>query len=684
MTTHLTEDLQALPVSTPPETGTISWQNTDDTRYTDDQRRVIQHAADILGIPYQTLVSFPRLSQNVLPFPEITPTGTVVQIGNYGGAGTAEEPLYVTVAPAPATTGLLCATHAQSELRTPGESSGSSSDSRPSGQASDFLTPTNSGNDSGDPEEPHLHEPISVDFRTSTAALELSGLDFEWLDFGADNTGLGHVTESLAVSNDSGSLLQFPNDDSFALINNPNLAGNSLPCDSENLDVGRRGTSLQSNDISPDQTTQQATIPGHSWQDAIFGSDTIRDVGGHIGIGSDRANLPPHQSTHFTVHTADQDPPGRRFIGPLPNAGLDQYMGRSGDNDGVETPCSFVYQNRTGSEGSNESTFPAALSTNISFPAHNQHTTEPSSLRPLHRINQAGVQKNAPQKRTVRGPFKTTEERIETSKTRKIGACIRCVNQKLRCVRDPDDPEGECLTCRRVTGPRLLHYPCLRKKMTDTLYVPNKTNPGLCWTKRWKTMEIKEITEWGSSDIKSIMLTQDVGSVVWTIRVRRLVPQDGDSMSRSWLSRSSGARLYHPVAPYGVENMAETGRYLMRRIDEEIDDAINTYVQEEDVLLADTYKMARKYSVEVQSPEESQLLRDIFRLWAMARAQSKPERICGEETLGIEPQLQDPDRHDHGQVPVPPVISAQLTLIIETLIFKPLQLRIRKQMEKLM
>lgn len=53
------------------------------------------------------------------------------------------------------------------------------------------------------------------------------------------------------------------------------------------------------------------------------------------------------------------------------------------------------------------------------------------------------------------------------------------------------------------------------------------------------------------------------------------------------------------------------------------------------------------------------------------------------ETLGIDPQLQDPDRHDYGYVPVPPVISAQITIIAETLFFRPLQTQIIKRLDRL-
>jgi hypothetical protein len=99
-------------------------------------------------------------------------------------------------------------------------------------------------------------------------------------------------------------------------------------------------------------------------------------------------------------------------------------------------------------------------------------------------------------------------------------------------------------------------------------------------------MKVKEITDWASTDVREIVLTQDVGSTKLHLRVRKLVPQDGDSMQRTWLSKTSGIRRYHPVAPYAIESMTETVKYMMDSIDEEMDDVIQEYVHEDNGLLA--------------------------------------------------------------------------------------------------
>ncbi|ROW11781.1 hypothetical protein VPNG_04931 [Cytospora leucostoma] len=93
--------------------------------------------------------------------------------------------------------------------------------------------------------------------------------------------------------------------------------------------------------------------------------------------------------------------------------------------------------------------------------------------------------------------------------------------------------------------------------------------------------------------------------------------------------------------------------------------------------------MARKHSREAESRDERDLIDDILKLWVMARIQTRSERICGSETIGIGPQLQDPDRHDYNRIPVPPIISAQITIIVEAMFFKPLQAQIRKRLERL-
>lgn len=68
--------------------------------------------------------------------------------------------------------------------------------------------------------------------------------------------------------------------------------------------------------------------------------------------------------------------------------------------------------------------------------------------------------------------------------------------------------------------------------------------------------------------------------------------------------------------------------------------------------------MVFRLSTSSKVEEERVLLRSILRLWVAARRGTKPQRVIGEEKLGMLPQTLDQYRHDYGEVPVPPVISA--------------------------
>ncbi|KAK8026330.1 hypothetical protein PG991_003386 [Apiospora marii] len=135
-----------------------------------------------------------------------------------------------------------------------------------------------------------------------------------------------------------------------------------------------------------------------------------------------------------------------------------------------------------------------------------------------------------------------------------------------------------------------------------------------------------------------------------------------------------------PLAPWAIEDMEVTAKETLQNTNAQmISDHIDYYVHGTgDQLLSMTYAMAfyQSQSSQVRSPcsqhetffyvediqvqAERRVLFDVLRLWVASRRLSKPQHVVGEETLGMTPQLLDPTRHDYGQIPVPPVISAQM------------------------
>jgi hypothetical protein len=107
-------------------------------------------------------------------------------------------------------------------------------------------------------------------------------------------------------------------------------------------------------------------------------------------------------------------------------------------------------------------------------------------------------------------------------------------------------------------------------------------------------MKIVEIKEWALSDVKKIELTQDVGDATYEVHVRKFIPVEGDSLERKWTT--NGKQRSHPCATYAIANMKETGKQMLKFVDENINTAIEHYIGDSDELLQETYRMAYKHS----------------------------------------------------------------------------------------
>jgi hypothetical protein len=77
------------------------------------------------------------------------------------------------------------------------------------------------------------------------------------------------------------------------------------------------------------------------------------------------------------------------------------------------------------------------------------------------------------------------------------------------------------------------------------------------------------------------------------------------------------------------------------------------------------------------------LLRSLLQLWVSLRMESRSERICGAETLGMQPQDFDPECSNFSHVLVPPVMSAQIELITTAAVLQPLSKRVLDSLRQL-
>lgn len=262
-----------------------------------------------------------------------------------------------------------------------------------------------------------------------------------------------------------------------------------------------------------------------------------------------------------------------------------------------------------------------------------------------------------------RGPFRDPNLREQTAQTRKIGSCIRCRMQRIRCEHNPEDPAGDCMTCKKVANTKIGRFPCLRYKITDVrLHKPGQV-PGYEWTRRWNHNISDPIQKWASAETKQIRISDGYSNRFIELRVREFVPQDGDKLERTW--DFGGEMKSVMIPPYALEELDDGKMAYTKHIRDAVSDTFTNVLGRQDGLLYKTYFKAVRLLASSSSPLESaELLNWTFKLWMSIRLSTRSNSIVGSETLGMDAGILDKTHPNHGMIPLPPVLGAQLDLIL--------------------
>ncbi|KFA73353.1 hypothetical protein S40288_03882 [Stachybotrys chartarum IBT 40288] len=263
-----------------------------------------------------------------------------------------------------------------------------------------------------------------------------------------------------------------------------------------------------------------------------------------------------------------------------------------------------------------------------------------------------------------RGPFKDHKLREETALTRKFGSCVRCRLQRVRCENGPDGFEAACLTCLKVSNTKMGHFPCLRYKITDVkMYKPGQV-PGYEWTLRWSKNITEPVQKWISPEIKIIRISEGFSRRTLNLEVREFQPQHGDKLERTWYS--NGQQKSVKIPPYALVSLDEVSTAYLRYICDSMVEAMPRFLGHQNGLVYRTYKQAWALCKNPQSisQESLALLRVTFELWMSIRCSTASAFIVGDETLGMTSEILDESSPNHGMIPIPPVLGAQLDVIL--------------------
>jgi len=114
-------------------------------------------------------------------------------------------------------------------------------------------------------------------------------------------------------------------------------------------------------------------------------------------------------------------------------------------------------------------------------------------------------------------------------------------------------------------------------------------------------MKLKDISDWESPNLRTVLIQSDVCEVPLKLVVRRFTPiPHKDSIHRSWVDRKTGVRKFKPTTPYAVVNMMNAVREMRAYVTTNVFKCMDYFLRGSDQLVKETYGFARRYMQRVE------------------------------------------------------------------------------------
>ncbi|KAH6850423.1 hypothetical protein B0I37DRAFT_390553 [Chaetomium sp. MPI-CAGE-AT-0009] len=296
--------------------------------------------------------------------------------------------------------------------------------------------------------------------------------------------------------------------------------------------------------------------------------------------------------------------------------------------------------------------------------------------------------------RKKRGKFKDDQLRSETSKTRQIGACMRCHNQRLRCFPnelDPTNPLAPCQTCLTVRrhSKKTIHFtPCVRFKMTSMVVY---RAGGLGYTERFDHTKVVDVVDYSDGVVYNIEITQGLCQAPMLLQVRRFHPRQTDKTHWRYRVDDGRAHKSHDTGAFCLADIEETAKKFNEYIDYNAVEGLAEAVKDSDDLVKEVFSMIERHCSSLpvwipsgshpdpeywakggkKQPDQKEFLRKMVRFWFAIRHGTGSAWLCGDERLGLSPIL-EPNHPFRGRVLVSRMIVAQFDSIRHECIYKKL------------
>ena len=147
------------------------------------------------------------------------------------------------------------------------------------------------------------------------------------------------------------------------------------------------------------------------------------------------------------------------------------------------------------------------------------------------------------------------------------------------------------------------------------------------------------------------------------LQVRRFVPLEGDKLDRTW--DFNGTKQSAEIPPYALMNLDDGKDAYLQHIHEATSDTMLYIANRSGGLIRMTYLQAYHVYQDPSIPDDWRELLDLtFRLWMAIRLSTTSGFIVGSERLGMPPNILPSTSPTPGRIPFPPVLGAQLDLVL--------------------
>jgi hypothetical protein len=182
--------------------------------------------------------------------------------------------------------------------------------------------------------------------------------------------------------------------------------------------------------------------------------------------------------------------------------------------------------------------------------------------------------------------------------------------------------------------------------------------------------------------MRVIQVSEGYSDKVLELKVRRFVPQEGDKLERSW--DFEGERRAVRIPPFALVDLDQCKKACIDYIHGSMNQAFTSILGRDRGLLYRTYFQTVEYCKSPSTPPDSKdLLQHTFKLWMAIRFSTRSYFIVGDDTLGMPQDILDETSSTPGKIPMPPVLGAQLDLVLIHHIQSHLRRLVLDKLEKL-